>query len=185
MKSSIAILFALLSSALAFAPQPSNGRMSVAQNALFDRIIGMDLFDKQKSMYGARAKKDLKVGKITDSSYIPSGLTKAQYEKVRKDQKAKKDSNYSMNVKKAGKFLDYTDFYTKRGTTLDQDWKKDINLGHRMAKTKFDWSGKTITDEKKIDSSRLLGKKTVGKKTAVVKKADAAKKVIPKKYRGY
>lgn len=68
-------------------------------------------------------------------------MTKEQYEKVRnKDNKAKADK-YAMNVAKAGKFLDYTQFYLDRGTDTNENWNKDINKGHRMAKTKYDWSG--------------------------------------------
>jgi hypothetical protein len=43
-------------------------------------------------------------------------------------------------VKKAGVFEDYTEFYIKRGTDTKADWKKDVTLGHRMAKTKYDWA---------------------------------------------
>ena len=39
---------------------------------------------------------------------MPSGLTKAQYEKIRSDQVSKKAANYDRNVKKAFKFQDYT-----------------------------------------------------------------------------
>lgn len=92
--------------------------------------------------YGARSKKNIKVGQLTDRSYVPMGLTKAQYEKIRADEVAKKGANYQKNVAKAGKFLGYDEFYLKRGTDLNGNWKKDVNLGHRMAKTKFDWSGK-------------------------------------------
>lgn len=91
--------------------------------------------------YGARAGKNIKTGNLTDKSYIPSGLTKAQYEKIRGDADTKKAANYQMNVAKAGKFLDYTDFYLARGTSEDYAWRKQPNSGHRMAKTKFDWSG--------------------------------------------
>lgn len=88
--------------------------------------------------------------------------------------KKKKESNYAKNVKKAGIFEDYTEFYTKRGTELNQSWKKDVNLGHVMVKTKFDWSGGK--DNKEIDSTNL-----VNKKKAAAKKTVAAKKVAAKK----
>ena len=174
MKLTIAVAFTLLASALAFAPQPTGTRVAVSCDALFDGIAGMDLFDRKKSMYGARSKKDLSVGKIGDKSYIPNGLTKAQYEKVRKDAQTKKDANYSKNVKKAGVFMDYTDFYMKRGTDLNAGWKKSVTLGHDMAKTKFDWSGKDTSVNKLFESSNVGTKKVAGKKV-VAKKAAAPK----------
>ena len=69
-------------------------------------------------------------------------MSKAEYEKVRASDNKAVQANYARNVAKAGKFLDYTEFYTKRGTDTSEAWNKDINKGHRMAKTKFDWSGK-------------------------------------------
>ena len=84
----------------------------------------------------------LKIGEIkSGSSYIPAGLSAAEYNKIRKEQAAKKQANYERNVKKAGVFEDFTDWYAKRGTDTKQDWAKSGNLGHRMAKTKYDWSG--------------------------------------------
>jgi hypothetical protein len=175
MKYTVALTTTLLASAMAFAPAPTNPRVSVQCDALFDNINGMDLFDRKKSMYGARSKKDLSVGKIGDKSYIPNGLSKAEYEKIRKAEKGKKDANYSKNVKKAGVFMDYTDFYMKRGTDLGAAWKKSVTLGHDMAKTKFDWSGKDASVNKLPESSNvekfsknILGRKVVAKK--VVKK---------------
>lgn len=85
----------------------------------------------------------MKVGEITSKSYVPAGLSAKQYSQLRKNEQGKKDANYKRNVAKAGVFEDYTEFYTKRGTDLSQDWAKNKNtLGHRFAKTKFDWSGK-------------------------------------------
>ena len=84
----------------------------------------------------------MRLGKIdAGKSYVPSGLTASQYDSIRKGQQKKKADNYAKNVAKAGVFEDYTEFYIKRGTDTKQGWAKDINLGHRMAKTKFDWSG--------------------------------------------
>ena len=83
----------------------------------------------------------LQQGKITSNSYVPNGLTAAEYEKFRAQEAAKKQANYERNVKKAGVFIDYTDWYKKRGTDTNQAWAKDVNKGHRMAKTKYDWSG--------------------------------------------
>jgi hypothetical protein len=88
-------------------------------------------------------KLQLAVGKIqSGKSYVPDGLTAAQYEKVRAQEIAKKEQNYEKNVKKAGKFQDFTDFYKKRGTELSQGWLKTVTRGHTMVKTKYDWSGK-------------------------------------------
>jgi hypothetical protein len=167
MKTSFIFACALLTSTStsAFAPIQSNGRPSTAHNALADRIFGLDLFDQSGNKYGARSQKNLKVGKISENSYIPAGLTKAQYEKVRADEQKKKQDRYQKNVAKAGKFIDFTDWYAKRGTELSGGWKKSVTLGHSMAKTKFDWSG--TADAKKLDSTRLV---TPSKKTAAAPK---------------
>lgn len=77
---------------------------------------------------------------------MPNGLTKAQYEKIRAEEVAKKEANYKRNVAKAGIFEDYTEFYTKRGTDLTGAWKKSVTNGHKMVKTKYDWSGKKGED---------------------------------------
>uniref|UniRef100_UPI0017822571 hypothetical protein n=1 Tax=Pseudomonas aeruginosa TaxID=287 RepID=UPI0017822571 len=69
-------------------------------------------------------------------------ITREQYAKSRQAAADKKKANYQRNVNKAGVFEDYTEFYIKRGTDTNADWKKKSNtLGHRMAKTKYDWSG--------------------------------------------
>merc|ERR1712029_1104662 len=85
---------------------------------------------------------NLKVGKIGSNSYVPSGLSADQYNKIRGDEKNKRDQNYARNVAKAFKYQDYTEFYKKRGTDTKQDWIKSVTRGHAMAKTKYDWSGK-------------------------------------------
>ena len=86
--------------------------------------------------------RQLKIGEIkAGSSYVPNGLTAAQFNKVRADEAAKKKARYEKNVKKAGIFEDFTEWYAKRGTDTTQAWAKDENRGHRMAKTKYDWSG--------------------------------------------
>ena len=86
----------------------------------------------------------MKIGEITKGSYVPNGLSAKDYAALRKKEASKKEANYKRNVAKAGVFEDYTDFYIKRGTDTKQAWAKDVNLGHRMAKTKFDWSGKKV-----------------------------------------
>jgi hypothetical protein len=115
-----------------------------------------------REQYGARAKKNLKLGKITEKSYIPNGLTKEQYEKIRKNEKAKKDANYARNVKKAFKYTDFTEWYKKRGTAVNGSWLKSVTLGHSMAKTKYDWSG--TADAKKFESVVKSPAKTASKK---------------------
>ena len=119
----------------------------------------MDLFAPNPTVntYGARSKKNIKVGTITDKSYIPDGLTADQYKKVRADAQKKKDANYDKNVKKAFKFQDYTEFYKKRGTSEGGDWLKSAGKGHAFAKTKYDWSG--TDDAKKFASTGSIFKK--------------------------
>lgn len=144
MKTSVLIIAASVASASAFMPA-ARAPVSTELNGLFRAISDMDLWNpvKDSNDYGARGKKNIKTGTLTDKSYIPSGLTKAQYEKIRSNADKKKDANYQKNVAKAGVFLDYTDFYLARGSDENGSWMKLPNLGHRMAKTKFDWSGET------------------------------------------
>merc|ERR1711865_453387 len=106
-------------------------------------VFDMDLYNfrtEKRNDYGGRKTKNLKVGTLTANSYVPNGMTQREYTKMRFDEKAKKDANYQRNVKKAGIFTDYTDFYLKRGTDVKDDWYGVTN-GHDMAKTKYDWSG--------------------------------------------
>jgi len=140
-----ALLVAFVASTQAFAPAASSGRVATARESIFSRISEMDLFapKKDQNNYGARAKKNLDPAKLTDKSYVPAGLTKEQYEKARAADAAKKNARYAKNVAKAGKFQDYTAFYIKRGTDTTDAWAKTATKGHDMAKTKFDWSGKT------------------------------------------
>jgi hypothetical protein len=139
-----AFIVTLFASSQAFAPSTS-GRASTSLEAkpFFNRVFDMDLFApvKDQNNYGARQGKNLKVGKLTDKSYIPAGLTKAQYENVRSADQKKKDQRYAKNVAKAGKFQDFTAWYAKRGTQENGGWLKSVTLGHNMAKTKYDWSG--------------------------------------------
>jgi len=114
------------------------------------RIFEMDLWAPvaDSNNYGARSKKNLVAnGQLSKKSYVPQGLTKAQYEKVRaKGAKTKKD-NYDRNVAKAGKFSDFYAFYKNRGTDTKDNWR-DVTNSHTMAKTKYDWQG----DEDKAGS---------------------------------
>ena len=107
----------------------------------------------------------MRLGKITGKSYVPSGLTAKQYDDIRKQQQKKKDDNYARNVAKAGIFEDYTEWYIKRGTDLSQDWAKNKNtLGHRMAKTKYDWSGTPGQSFQKSGAGKADNKTTKKKK---------------------
>lgn len=99
-------------------------------------------------MYSIPHYRQIKTGSLGSNSYIPAGLTKEQYEKIRARDDKKKAANYEKNVKKAGKFLDYTQFYLDRGTDVGEKWFKSPTRGHRMAKTKFDWSGRTDPSKK-------------------------------------
>jgi hypothetical protein len=90
----------------------------------------------------------LKLGKITDKSYVPNGLTKEQYEKIRLAEVAKKEANYKKNVAKAGKFEDFTEWYKQRGTDTSQGWINSVTRGHRMVKTKYDFSGQDKSADK-------------------------------------
>mmetsp|Transcript_1536 Transcript_1536/g.3272 ORF Transcript_1536/g.3272 Transcript_1536/m.3272 type:complete len:166 (-) Transcript_1536:222-719(-) len=143
MKCTALLIAASMASASAFVPAKATQSTTQLNESLFKKISNMDLWApvKDSNEYGARGKKNIKTGTLTDKSYIPSGLSKAQYEKIRSEKDNKRDANYQMNVKKAGKFLDYTEFYTARGSDEGGSWMKLPNLGHRMAKTKFDWSG--------------------------------------------
>lgn len=145
MKSTV-VFVATLATASAFAPQNSNARVSTElaeKKTFFKTIFDMDLFApvSDQNDYGARNKKNLSSGKLGDSSYVPAGLTKAQYEAIRAADEKKKKDNYAKNVAKAGVFTDYTAWYTKRGTDTSEGWAKSVTKGHEMAKTKYDWSG--------------------------------------------
>jgi len=151
------VVLSAIASTSAFAPA-AKVQSTTALNGLFERIADMDLFapNPDVNTYGARNKKTLVQGKITEKSYVPNGLTAEQYAKIRSgdaQKKAdnyakirsgdaqKKADNYAKNVKKAGVFEDYTEFYLKRGTDTGETWAKSVTKGHRMAKTKYDWSG--------------------------------------------
>mmetsp|Transcript_1466 Transcript_1466/g.3056 ORF Transcript_1466/g.3056 Transcript_1466/m.3056 type:complete len:164 (-) Transcript_1466:200-691(-) len=157
----IVLALVLVAAVHGFAPASQGRAGSQLNESLFDKIANMDLFapKKDQNTYGARSKKNLKIGEITKGSYVPNGLSAKDYANLRKKEAAKKESNYQRNVKKAGVFEDYTEFYVKRGTDTKQAWAKDINLGHRMAKTKFDWSGKKISATTTAEVKGKFGKK--------------------------
>ena len=70
-------------------------------------------------------------------------MSASEFQKIRDTDTKKKADNYARNVKKAGVFTDYTEWYKKRGTDVSSNWKKSATLGHRMAKTNYDWSRPT------------------------------------------
>lgn len=148
----IIVTAAAVASASAFAPQSparTTTSLQAGKKSIASRIFDMDLFKDvaDQNDYGARGKKKLTTGNIGSNSYVPAGLSAAEYNKVRNNDLAKKNANYARNVAKAGVFEDYTDFYTKRGTDTAESWFKSVTRGHRMVKTKFDWSG--AKDEQK------------------------------------
>ena len=145
MRSIAFILAFFVASGAAFAPTTQTKYSFALNESLFAKIANMDLWApvSNSNEYGARDKKNLKTGKITEGkSYVPAGLSAAEYNKIRSDAEKKKQEKYTKNVKKAGVFQDYTDFYIKRGTDVSQKWAKSVTKGHDMAKTKYDWSGK-------------------------------------------
>merc|ERR1712161_125992 len=99
-------------------------------------------------------KKNLSNPKLTKGSYVPSGLTREQYDSIRSGEMKKKAGNYRKNEAKAGKFTDFTDWYLDRGTSEAGSWLNDKTLGHTYAKTKYDWSGKE--DFRTVDAGRGL-----------------------------
>ena len=144
--SSVLAIAATLSTASAFAPAQQATKSTALNESLFKKISNMDLWAdvSDSNDYGARAgKASTGTGKLSDRAYIPAGLTKAQYEKIRSDENSKKANNYQKNVAKAGVFQDYTKFYMKRGSDENGSWMKLPNRGHDMAKTKYDWPGET------------------------------------------
>merc|ERR1712194_546379 len=163
----VVLALVLIAAVQGFAPLSQGRSGTQLQDSLFDKVAGMDLFapKKDQNTYGARKKKNLKLGDIkAGKSYIPSGLTAAQYDNIRKGQQKMKADNYAKNVAKAGIFEDYTEFYIERGTDTKQAWAKDINLGHRMAKTKYDWSGTPGQSFQKSGAGKGEKKKNTEKK---------------------
>ena len=134
--------------------------------------------------YGSRGNKEKlfgwgKVGKVEEGkSYVPSGLTAAQYNEIRAKQKAQKDANYKKNVAKAGIFEDYTEFYKQRGTDTGGDWIKSVTRGHRMVKTKYDWDdvGSSAKNFASSGSAAAKGKKAAVKKSTAKKPYEFWKK---------
>ena len=161
MKVTALLIAASVASTTAFAPAQAPKTSTQLNESLFKKLSNMDLWApvSDSNDYGARGKKNLKTGTLTEKSYIPSGLTKAQYEAVRSNAGQKKAANYEKNVKKAGIFQDYTEFYKKRGSEENGSWMKMPNRGHDMAKTKYDWSGETDANPKYTGVGNIFKKK--------------------------
>ena len=68
-------------------------------------------------------------------------MSAEEYRKIREADAKKAAANYEKNVKKAGQFLGFDEFYQKRGTDPSGSWIKAPGRGHRFAKTKYDYSG--------------------------------------------
>jgi hypothetical protein len=197
MKSFAVISLGLVAATHGFAPLSQGRAGTELQESLMSKVFGLDLFApvKDQNDYGARSKKNvslfvwtmpnrflpcirshtmfsnlqIKIGEIkTGTSYIPNGLTAAQYNKVRAAEVAKKKARYEVNVKKAGIFEDFTDWYTERGTDEGQGWAKSVTNGHRMVKTKFDWTGDG--DKKNFASEAKKGVKSNKSKPTEAKK---------------
>jgi hypothetical protein len=101
----------------------------------------------------------LKQGNLGSNSYVPAGLSKAEYEKIRTKDLAKKDNNYKKAVANAGKFADFDRFYEKRGTDVGGSWLKAPGRGHTFTKTKYDYSGGLEKDVKTYDGGVKPAKK--------------------------
>lgn len=155
---------------------------------MFKKISNLDLWAPvaDSNDYGARSNKKIVTGKLTEKSYIPSGLTKAQYEKIRAEADKKKAANYQKNVAKAGVFDNYTEFYLKRGSDEGGNWLNLPNLGHRMAKTKYDWSGETEgAFVNRADGAIKEKAGGAAKKTGVGKKGAAPAAASPPKKKSF
>merc|ERR1719461_392292 len=162
MRVSVAFVAATIACASAFAPatKPTKSTALFAEKkkSAFSIISGLDLFAPKSDQndYGARNKKKIVRGKIdAKKSYVPSGMTASQYNKIRSKEDKKKRDNYAKNVAKAGVFEDYTEWYKARGTDRDTKWMSVTN-GHRMAKTKYNWGDTTTA---KDFSKKVEGKK--------------------------
>lgn len=85
----------------------------------------------------------LKAAKLGKNSYVPAGLTAAQYQKIRDQDEAKKNSNYQGYASKAFKFITLDTFTKAREVSKGDSIVKDVTRGHTMAKLKYDYeSGK-------------------------------------------
>ncbi|GMI46424.1 hypothetical protein TrCOL_g1221 [Triparma columacea] len=173
MKYTAFLIASAVATTQAFTPTMAPKVSNTALNAnFFATVFDMDLWkDKSDSNdYGGRSKKvewtSKGLGKIEQGkSYVPSGMTAAQFNAMRAKERQQKEKNYQKNVAKAGKFEDYTEFYKKRGTDLNGSWLKSVTNGHKMVKTKYDWGGEdgqNLSDMKQFESNLKGGKPKFG-----------------------
>lgn len=120
------------------------------KNPFFSQVFEMDLWKDRadSNMYNARSTKNLKPAAIKKgTSYVPSGLTAAQYASVRSKDYKTSEANYKRNAAKGGVYQNFTAWYTKRGTDSSATWRGVTN-GHSFAKTKYDWGSGVFFDGK-------------------------------------
>jgi len=105
-------------------------------------IFEMDLWKpvSKSNEYGARRGKDIRQGKLAKNSYVPAGMSKAEYEKIRTTESRKKTDRYNKYAAVGEEYGDFQDFYAQRGTDSNAQWRGTTN-GHTMCKTKYDWQG--------------------------------------------
>lgn len=130
--------------------QPSKNAFSFTQNVLGVKsgttvtkaVFEMDLWApvKDSNQYGARRQKSMAVGKLSKNSYVPAGMSKADYDKIRTNEKQAKTNRYNKYAAKKDEYGDFQDFYVARGTDKNAAWKSVTN-NHAMCKTKYDWQG--------------------------------------------
>merc|ERR1712087_900973 len=167
MKYSILMLAAVVSSVIGFTPvQPTVKTITTElaakkvpkkteKRSLFKTISEMDLYApfSTRNEFGARDKKNLKLGTINPKkSYVPSGLTAAQYSSLRNKEKKEKDARYQKAKKNT--FVVFTDWYKKRGTDTTDKWMDSVTGGHTFVKTKYDWQADAYLSFQKKDKKK-------------------------------
>lgn len=183
---SFATVIALAAAVQGFAPIQPEGRPATdLKKSIFDTVSDMDLFNTNgvgsglnRNAYGARNqkmyKKNLKVGRITGKSYVPSGMTQEQYANLRTKEASYRDASYKKNADKEQVFKPFYDFYKKRGTDDVDNWRSVTN-GHDMAKTKYDWDNVKSLMTTATVKDNAAGKKQVKKFTPAAKKRASTK----------
>ena len=74
------------------------------------------------------------MGKLTNNSYVPSGMSKAEYDKIRTKEKQSKEQKHNKYAGKKDEYGEFQDFYAQHGTDKNAAWRT-------MCKTKYDWQG--------------------------------------------
>jgi len=105
------------------------------------RIFGMDLWApiSKSNDFGARTGKKLQAAALGRNSYVPEGLSKADYMKVRNNDDQKKKKQYSKVMSKVGSSTSFYSWYKSRGTDKGDKWLDADGRGHAFAKTKYNW----------------------------------------------